>query len=70
MIQPNPRMRDEMKNGHCIAVARMRPPGTFVRTTTMAIGTAMARDKTVVSPAKSTVFSATFPKPASVNRRA
>ena len=30
-----------MKNGHCMATARILPPGSLVRTTTMAIGTAM-----------------------------
>ena len=40
MIQPKPRMSEEMKNGHCMAADRTPPPGSLVLTTTMAIGTA------------------------------
>ena len=58
-----------MKNGHCMAAARILPPGILVRTTTMAMGTARTIVRIVVKPAKSTVLRATSPKPASVNRR-
>src|SRR4051812_18767128 len=33
MIQPKPRMSEEMKNGHCMAAERRPPPGTLVLTT-------------------------------------
>lgn len=69
VIQPKPRMSEEMKNGHCMAAAKSRPPGSFVRTTTTAIGTAISRLSTVVRPANSAVLSTTRPKPASVNSR-
>ena len=45
-----------MKNGHCMASANRRPPGSLVRTTTIAIGIAMSRVRTVVMPANSKVF--------------
>jgi hypothetical protein len=67
MIHPNPRMREEMKNGHCMAAARMPPPGILVRTTTMAMGTASRSERAVVNRANSAVFNTTFPNPASVN---
>ena len=69
VIQPKPRISEEMKNGHCIPVAKNRLPGMRVRTTTTAMGTAMSRVSTVVPNAKSAVFTMTWPKPASVNRR-
>ena len=56
MIQPKPRISDEMKNGHCMAIANRRPPGSLVRTTTIAIGMAISRVRTVVSAANSKVF--------------
>jgi hypothetical protein len=68
MIQPKPRISELMKNGHCIAIAIRRPPGSFVRTTTTAIGMAITRVSTVVRVAKRKVFHTTRPKPASVNR--
>ena len=69
-IQPKPRISEEMKNGHCIAIAMKRPPGNRVRTTTIARGMAITRVSKVVSPAKSAVLMTTCPKPASVNRLA
>ena len=39
-----------MKNGHCMAAARILPPGILVRTTTMAMGTARTSVRIVVMP--------------------
>ena len=58
-----------MKNGHCMAAPKNLRPGMLVRTTTMAIGTAISSVMTVVITANTSVFSATWPKPASVNSR-
>jgi hypothetical protein len=69
VIQPKPRISEEMKNGHCIAPAKTRPNGRRLRTTSTAIGMAISSVSTVVPTANSAVFSTTRPKPASVNRR-
>lgn len=67
VIQPKPRIREEMKNGHCMATPKIRRPGMLVRTTTMAIGTAITMVRTVVKIANSAVLRMTSPNPASVN---
>jgi hypothetical protein len=70
VIQPKPRIREEMKNGHCMAAPKNFRPGMLVRMTTMAIGTAISSVMTVVMTANRIVFHATDPKSASVKSRA